>query len=67
MRGGYIPVERGYIPVERGYIFVMKIVATIVSASSQGQRTHSARSKMLRMQMMVHSDEERYQNLNNFH
>ena len=49
--------ERGYIPgraqlycrksavifpEERGYIFVMKIVATFVSACSQAQRMHSA-------------------------
>jgi hypothetical protein len=33
-------------PEERGYIFVMKIVATFVSACSQGQGTHFARTKI---------------------
>ena len=42
----YMEEERGYMEEERGYIFVMKIVATFVSACSQGQRTHSAQTNM---------------------
>jgi hypothetical protein len=41
-----MPEERGYMEEERGYIFVMQILATFVSACSQGQRTHSAGTKI---------------------
>ena len=42
---GYMEEERGYMEEEPGYISVLKIVATFVSACSQGQRTHSARDQ----------------------
>ena len=56
---GYMEEERGLIlrksavifPEERGYIFVMKIMATFVSACSQGQRTHSARTNNVKENM----------------
>ena len=43
---GFMEEERGYIPVRARLYCVVKIVATFVSACSQGQRMHSARTKI---------------------